>query len=93
MRERQDAAASNTSQVTLAFPAARVQQARHPHRKVVSVPFRESVLTWYLSESLAGNACTSMLATISPASSNGQETLSTLRYAAQVQVPPKNAAQ
>ena len=50
--------------------------------KNVQVPFRESVLTWYLRESLAGNARTTMLACVSPAGSNEEETLSTLRYAA-----------
>eukprot|EP00616_Rhizochromulina_sp_CCMP1243_P017821 CAMPEP_0118966644 /NCGR_PEP_ID=MMETSP1173-20130426/4091_1 /TAXON_ID=1034831 /ORGANISM="Rhizochromulina marina cf, Strain CCMP1243" /LENGTH=1179 /DNA_ID=CAMNT_0006915457 /DNA_START=13 /DNA_END=3552 /DNA_ORIENTATION=+ len=50
------------------------------HKKVV-VPFRESVLTFYLRESLAGNSRTTMLATVSPASSNIDESLSTLRYA------------
>ena len=46
------------------------------------VPFRESVLTWYLRESLAGNARTTMLAACSPVLQNKEETLSTLRYAA-----------
>ncbi|CAM9254632.1 unnamed protein product, partial [Ectocarpus fasciculatus] len=45
------------------------------------VPFRESILTWLLRESLCGNAKTSMLATISPAHVYLNETLSTLRYA------------
>jgi len=47
--------------------------------KAVVVPFRESVLTAYLRESLAGNAKTTMLAAVSPAASNHDETLSTLR--------------
>ena len=47
----------------------------------VNIPFRESVLTWLLRESLCGNAKTAMLATISPADVNYGETLSTLRYA------------
>jgi len=51
--------------------------------KSLPVPFRESVLTWYLRESLAGNAKTTMLANISPAVSNGTETYGTLRYAAE----------
>jgi hypothetical protein len=46
------------------------------------VPFRESILTWYLRESLAGNSRTTMLATVSPVALNREETLSTLRYAA-----------
>lgn len=47
------------------------------------IPYRESVLTWLLKESLGGNSLTSMLATISPASCNIDETLATLRYACQ----------
>jgi kinesin family member 1 len=47
----------------------------------ISIPFRESVLTWLLRESLCGNAKTAMLATVSPADVNYGETLSTLRYA------------
>jgi len=58
-----------------------VEQANHPKKKIL-VPFRESVLTFYLRESLAGNAKTTMLAAVSPAGSNEEETLSTLRYAA-----------
>ncbi|XP_060519040.1 kinesin-like protein KIF14 isoform X1 [Cylas formicarius] len=52
-------------------------------RKNQFVPYRESVLTWLLKESLGGNSLTSMLATISPASTQLEETLSTLRYACQ----------
>ena len=37
---------------------------RSGNSKTISVPFRESVLTWYLRESLAGNAKTTMLANI-----------------------------
>lgn len=47
----------------------------------VFVPYRDSVLTWLLKESLGGNAKTMMLAAISPADVNFDETLSTLRYA------------
>jgi len=45
------------------------------------IPFRDSVLTWILSESLGGNSKTYMLATISPSSLNYNESLSTLRFA------------
>eukprot|EP01147_Barroeca_monosierra_P006899 gene6899-7594_t len=44
------------------------------------VPYRESSLTWLLKESLGGNSKTSMIAAISPADVNFEETLSTLRY-------------
>jgi kinesin family protein 1 len=40
-------------------------------------------LTWLLKDSLGGNSKTTMIATISPASENYEETLSTLRYADQ----------
>jgi hypothetical protein len=45
------------------------------------VPFRDSVLTWILKESLGGNSKTYMIATISPSAINYNESLSTLRYA------------
>ncbi|KAM7395801.1 hypothetical protein PAMA_007203 [Pampus argenteus] len=45
------------------------------------VPYRDSVLTWLLKDSLGGNSRTAMVATISPSADNFDETLSTLRYA------------
>ncbi|KAI4573323.1 hypothetical protein MJT46_004563 [Ovis ammon polii x Ovis aries] len=45
------------------------------------VPYRDSVLTWLLKDSLGGNSKTAMVATVSPAADNYDETLSTLRYA------------
>ncbi|XP_035771964.1 kinesin-like protein KIF13B [Neolamprologus brichardi] len=45
------------------------------------VPYRDSVLTWLLKDSLGGNSRTAMVATISPVADNYDETLSTLRYA------------
>ncbi|XP_043855977.1 kinesin-like protein KIF14 [Dromiciops gliroides] len=53
------------------------------NRKKIFIPYRESVLTWLLKESLGGNSKTAMIATVSPAASNVEETLSTLRYAKQ----------
>ncbi|XP_036133400.1 kinesin-like protein KIF14 isoform X2 [Molossus molossus] len=52
-------------------------------RRRVFIPYRESVLTWLLKESLGGNSKTAMIATVSPAASSAEETLSTLRYARQ----------
>lgn len=46
------------------------------------IPFRDSVLTWILKESLGGNSKTVMVANVSPSSLNYNETLNTLRYAA-----------
>lgn len=45
------------------------------------VPYRNSKLTRVLQESLGGNSLTTMLAALSPAASNLEETLSTLKYA------------
>ncbi|KAJ3798287.1 kinesin-like protein [Lentinula aff. detonsa] len=45
------------------------------------VPYRDSVLTWLLKDSLGGNSKTAMIAAIAPA--DYEETLSTLRYADQ----------
>ena len=38
------------------------------------------MLTWLLKDSLGGNSRTIMIATVSPAKDNYEETLSTLRY-------------
>ncbi|XP_013816722.1 kinesin-like protein KIF14 [Apteryx mantelli] len=51
--------------------------------KKTFIPYRESILTWLLKESLGGNSRTAMIATVSPAASSIEETLSTLRYAKQ----------
>ena len=50
-------------------------------KKGMKVPYRDSVLTWLLKDSLGGNSMTAMIAAISPADINFEETLSTLRYA------------
>ena len=50
-------------------------------KKGMKVPYRDSVLTWLLKDSLGGNSLTAMIAAISPADINFEETLSTLRYA------------
>ncbi|XP_045905446.1 kinesin-like protein KIF1A isoform X8 [Micropterus dolomieu] len=51
-------------------------------KKVEShIPYRDSVLTWLLRENLGGNSRTAMVAALSPADINYDETLSTLRYA------------
>ncbi|XP_041644620.1 kinesin-like protein KIF11 isoform X2 [Cheilinus undulatus] len=49
---------------------------KRPH-----VPYRESKLTRILQDSLGGRTKTSIIATVSPSSSNLEETLSTLEYA------------
>ena len=50
-------------------------------KKGVFVPYRNSKLTRVLQESLGGNSLTAMVAALSPAACNFEETLSTLKYA------------
>jgi kinesin family protein 4/21/27 len=49
--------------------------------KIKHVPYRDSKLTRILQDSLGGNSRTSMIACCSPAESNYEETLNTLKYA------------
>jgi len=50
-------------------------------KKKIVVPYRDSVLTMLLMNALGGNSKTIMIAALSPADINYDETLSTLRYA------------
>lgn len=59
---------------------ARVHNGSQRKSKDV-VPYRDSILTWLLKDSLGGNSKTAMIACIAP--SDYDETLSTLRYADQ----------
>ncbi|KAL9046841.1 MAG: hypothetical protein Q9214_000431 [Letrouitia sp. 1 TL-2023] len=61
--------------------AALADLATGKKRNTSMVPYRDSVLTWLLKDSLGGNSMTAMIAAISPADINFEETLSTLRYA------------
>ncbi|GAD99944.1 kinesin family protein [Paecilomyces variotii No. 5] len=64
----------------LADPKQQRPSGRKSKSKDV-VPYRDSILTWLLKDSLGGNSKTAMIACISP--SDYEETLSTLRYADQ----------
>lgn len=50
-------------------------------KKKTFIPYRDSKLTRLLQDSLGGNTKTVMIANLSPASTNYEESLSTLRYA------------
>lgn len=50
-------------------------------KKNAHVPYRDSKLTRILQDSLGGNSRTSMIACVSPAEVNFEETLNTLKYA------------
>uniref|UniRef100_A0A667X3C3 plus-end-directed kinesin ATPase n=1 Tax=Myripristis murdjan TaxID=586833 RepID=A0A667X3C3_9TELE len=60
---------------------AEVVSASKKKKKSDFIPYRDSVLTWLLRENLGGNSRTAMVAALSPADINYDETLSTLRYA------------
>ncbi|XP_015184259.1 PREDICTED: kinesin-like protein KIF14 [Polistes dominula] len=72
----------NKSLLTLGKVIASLAESTN-NRKRGFVPYRESVLTWLLKESLGGNSRTAMLGTVSPANIHLEETLATLRYASQ----------
>ena len=50
-------------------------------KKALHVPFRDSKITRLLQDSLGGNSKTLMIACVSPADVNADETLNTLKYA------------
>ncbi|AWP10823.1 putative kinesin-like protein KIF14-like isoform 3 [Scophthalmus maximus] len=77
-----EGASINKSLLTLGKVISALSEQALTRRKVFT-PYRESVLTWLLKESLGGNSKTAMIATLSPAGSNVEESLSTLRYAQQ----------
>ncbi|XP_037953279.1 kinesin-like protein unc-104 isoform X5 [Teleopsis dalmanni] len=60
---------------------AEIASKQKKSKKADFIPYRDSVLTWLLRENLGGNSKTAMIAAISPADINYDETLSTLRYA------------
>ncbi|XP_052839410.1 kinesin-like protein unc-104 isoform X4 [Drosophila gunungcola] len=60
---------------------AEVASKKKNTKKADFIPYRDSALTWLLRENLGGNSKTAMIAAISPADINYDETLSTLRYA------------
>uniref|UniRef100_A0A671XMH1 Kinesin family member 13B n=1 Tax=Sparus aurata TaxID=8175 RepID=A0A671XMH1_SPAAU len=71
----------NKSLSTLGLVISALAEQGAGKNKNKFVPYRDSVLTWLLKDSLGGNSRTAMVATISPAADNYDETLSTLRYA------------
>merc|ERR1711972_204794 len=60
-------------------------------KKDMIVPYRDSKLTRLLQNALGGSSKTIMICALSPASSNAEETLSTLRYADRAKQIKNNA--
>lgn len=56
-----------------------ISKTKNKKKKGCHIPYRDSVLTWLLKENLGGNSKTAMIAAISPADINYEESLSTLR--------------
>ncbi|XP_069039263.1 kinesin-like protein KIF14 isoform X3 [Lepisosteus oculatus] len=77
-----EGASINTSLMTLGKVISALSEAPLSKKKQF-IPYRDSVLTWLLKESLGGNSKTAMIAALSPAALSVEETLSTLRYATQ----------
>ncbi|KAM4536943.1 kinesin-like protein KIF1C isoform 2-T3 [Odontesthes bonariensis] len=71
----------NKSLTTLGKVISALAEMSSKKRKSDFIPYRDSVLTWLLKENLGGNSRTAMIAALSPADINYEETLSTLRYA------------
>uniref|UniRef100_A0A673NLH2 Kinesin-like protein KIF13B n=1 Tax=Sinocyclocheilus rhinocerous TaxID=307959 RepID=A0A673NLH2_9TELE len=71
----------NKSLTTLGLVISALADQGAGKNKNKFVPYRDSVLTWLLKDSLGGNSRTAMVATVSPSADNYDETLSTLRYA------------
>ncbi|KAL7409264.1 kinesin-like protein [Mrakia frigida] len=67
----------------LAAASAEPEKGKKKKKEENHIPFRDSVLTWLLKDSLGGNSQTAMIAAIAPSSASYDETLSTLRYADQ----------
>uniref|UniRef100_A0A670ZW47 plus-end-directed kinesin ATPase n=1 Tax=Pseudonaja textilis TaxID=8673 RepID=A0A670ZW47_PSETE len=71
----------NKSLTTLGKVISALAEMNKKKKKSDFIPYRDSVLTWLLRENLGGNSRTAMVAALSPADINYDETLSTLRYA------------
>lgn len=74
------AALAESSANSSSRPGSPKKRAQRQQSREI-VPYRDSILTWLLKDSLGGNSKTAMIACIAP--SDYEETLSTLRYADQ----------
>ena len=78
-----EGASINKSLSTLGNVISALVDVQNGKKKTI-VPFRDSVLTRLLKNALGGNSKTIMIAALSPAHINYDETLSTLRFADRV---------
>ncbi|PAA80910.1 hypothetical protein BOX15_Mlig029284g1 [Macrostomum lignano] len=73
----------NEQRVAQQTDAASADEQRRTRRRHIHIPYRDSVLTWLIKDSLGGNSNTTMIATVTPADIYYNETINTLRYAQQ----------
>ncbi|KAI3735970.1 hypothetical protein L6452_15498 [Arctium lappa] len=66
----------NKSLLTLGTVISKLTDGRNSH-----IPYRESKLTWLLQSSLSGHGRVSLICTVTPSSSNSEETHNTLKFA------------
>ncbi|XP_059952675.1 stAR-related lipid transfer protein 9 isoform X1 [Mesoplodon densirostris] len=76
-----NSAASDGSDSGIPSSPSGTSSGAGPSQRQSYIPYRDSVLTWLLKDSLGGNSRTIMVATVSPAHTSYSETMSTLRYA------------
>uniref|UniRef100_A0A8C8Z634 Kinesin-like protein n=1 Tax=Prolemur simus TaxID=1328070 RepID=A0A8C8Z634_PROSS len=76
-----NSSASNGGDSGIPSSTSGTSSGEGPSRRQSYIPYRDSVLTWLLKDSLGGNSKTIMVATVSPAHTSYSETMSTLRYA------------
>ncbi|XP_032786590.2 kinesin-like protein KIF16B isoform X2 [Daphnia magna] len=73
---------SSSSTSSINIPSVQTTPSATPRRSQTPfIPYRDSVLTWLLKDSLGGNSKTFLVAAISPSTRAFKETLNTLRFA------------
>ena len=75
-RHQKELTEINTSLSALGICIQRLTEPNHSH-----VPYRDSVLTRLLEDSLGGNTKTSVIATVSPSAYSAEDSMSTLQFA------------
>lgn len=86
---RKEGAFINKSLLTLGNVISKLTEDKNSRH----IPYRDSKLTRILQSSLSGNARVSVIATVSPAAANLEETSNTLKFAERVKKVPVRALQ
>ena len=84
---KSESAAINSSLTTLGdCLAALVKRSSEPGKGKTFVPYRNSMLTWILKDSLGGNSRTVMLGAVAPCAFSWAESVSSLRFIAKAKL-------